>query len=301
MAQPLADTDHKLIEAICARYREWAPLESARPQPAERLEAGLSNRSILLRGSSSNYVLRVANENPPPGVDRVREQAFSSAAAAAGLAPPLLYCDPDRGVQVTAFRGEALRAAPTPATLAQLLHRIHDMEVAMEFSKDARSSAWQLQRHLDMPGQSTSLYRLLGTCDPAIRSAVDMINSSDATTVPCHNDLLAANLRTYRSSLIALDWEYAAPGDPFFDLAVCASDRSLVPNADTLLCTYLGRQARPEEQERFTAQRVVYSAIACCWYDRYAPASDAAGSAAQALRMLSEDFGGTRRQRGEQP
>ncbi len=50
-----------------------------------------------------------------------------------------------------------------------------------------------------------------------------------APAVPCHHDLLAANFIDDGARLRLLDWEYAAMGDPFFDLGNVAANGELAP------------------------------------------------------------------------
>ena len=45
--------------------------------------------------------------------------------------------------------------------------------------------------------------------------------------MPCHNDLLAANLLLDGASLCIVDWEYAGMGDRYFDLGNLAVNNGL--------------------------------------------------------------------------
>jgi thiamine kinase-like enzyme len=46
-------------------------------------------------------------------------------------------------------------------------------------------------------------------------------------TVPCHNDLLAANIMATADRLWFIDFEYSGNGDPYFELANIASESHL--------------------------------------------------------------------------
>jgi thiamine kinase-like enzyme len=57
----------------------------------------------------------------------------------------------------------------------------------------------------------------------------------------CHHDLHHLNLVDQGDKLIALDWEYAGPGDPAADLAACICYHDLdLKQVDALLAGYGG-------------------------------------------------------------
>jgi thiamine kinase-like enzyme len=58
---------------------------------------------------------------------------------------------------------------------------------------------------------------------------------------PCHNDLLNANLIDDGARIRIVDWEYAAMGDVFFDLANFSINHGLAPEERrVLLVAYFG-------------------------------------------------------------
>ena len=59
--------------------------------------------------------------------------------------------------------------------------------------------------------------------------------------VPCHNDLLPANLLSVPAGVMLVDWEYAGMGHPLFDLGNLAVNNEFDdPAEERLLETYLG-------------------------------------------------------------
>ena len=59
--------------------------------------------------------------------------------------------------------------------------------------------------------------------------------------MPCHNDLLAENFLDSSEKLWLIDWEYAAMGDPLFDLANFVANFELSDSQTmTLMTGYFG-------------------------------------------------------------
>ena len=74
------------------------------PYSQELLGGGKVNRSFLVRTRRGRFVVRL-NENSAadPGLDRAREVALHSAAAAAGIAPHIIYACPDHSCLITDY------------------------------------------------------------------------------------------------------------------------------------------------------------------------------------------------------
>jgi thiamine kinase-like enzyme len=82
---------------------------------------------------------------------------------------------------------------------------------------------------------------------------------------PCHNDLLAGNLIDDGKKIRIIDWEYAAMGDPFFDLGNYAANQELGPEASRfLLKEYLGKVKR-DDVERLALHRLASDLREAFW------------------------------------
>jgi thiamine kinase-like enzyme len=65
--------------------------------------------------------------------------------------------------------------------------------------------------------------------------------SAAGAAVLCHNDLLAANFLASDAGIRLIDWEYAALGDPYFDLGNFAVNNGLgAAEEEAFLGAYLG-------------------------------------------------------------
>lgn len=279
--------ERALAAELCAAYREWAPLEPTAPRVSEMFAGGYSNSTFLLKGDSNDYVLRIASRVSAPGVERERECQLARAAAQRALAPEVLFCEPQRGLLITRYvRGDTPGDADV-AQMAELLRRIHQLPPIGA----AMSSDRQLVRYTALLERESATLALLRKHERTLSATRRRVAETPVSPATCHNDLLRANCKRAGDRLIALDWEYAAPGDVFFDLAVCASDMDDPATAASLLSHYLQRDPGEEERSRFMAQDLIYRAIASCWFELYWPASDIADRALQRLQdsLLAAD------------
>ncbi|CAN0600149.1 unnamed protein product, partial [Ectocarpus sp. 12 AP-2014] len=219
MAHTLSAPERELIDSICARYATWAPEEPGAPHMEHAISAGLSNQSFLLQGTQ-RYVLRIAAGAEPPGVNRHREKLFHESAASASLAPPIRLIDAKRGLLITDYLEPAMNNRGT-AALAELLRGIHKLNIF----ESSSSLAHRLQLWDQLRKDDSAVSQLVESRGNVYEDLMHRVSELDETpSVPCHNDLLAANRRQGDGRLMAIDWEYADCGHPFFDLAVCGSE-----------------------------------------------------------------------------
>ena len=193
-------------------------------------------------------------------------------AAAAGLAPPIVMVDAVSGFVVSEF---AVGRAPSVDEMREpaLLQRV---------------GAWFASLHaLDLPpglavidfGERAAAY----LARVALRDRVGSIGrigrelsrrraalAPPARLVPCHHDLHRRNLLDDGTRILAIDWEYAGPGDPAADLAAFAGYQALDGAAiDALIAGYGGTNAGL--RDRVSALAWIFD---CLWYGWNAAAAE---------------------------
>lgn len=274
---------------------EWRPGDGdTLPEVEAVFSAGHSNRSFLLRHAGRRYVARLPVKHAVRlGVDRLVERRVLERAARIALGPEVVYCNPARGTLVTVYlearplRVEGLAAGDTIDRLAaalQLLHRQKLDVPEVNISERIRSYARDLQSG-DARGWLRARRWLA-----AARHVLEQYRFARYRSVLCHNDLNPQNVLDSDGELRFIDWEYAARGDAFFDLATLAEECGFdTLDRERLLLAYgtIGDAAI----ERLFRARVLYRLLGVLWYlRRYRGASPrrhpALGRHEQALAAL---------------
>ena len=202
-------------------YRHWRvePPIRRRPDIIEDLSEGTRHRAQKVRAHDGqghhDYVVREALETQGLGTQFRTELTVMISAAAAGLAPQLVYVDEANGATVTEYLAPFEDSEPE-SLLATLLKGIH----ALSPTAPAINLASRLDGYrkvaLDAGHDGEQLF-----CSalPPLRTAADALAAD--TQVLCHNDLNPSNVRTKDLRAMAIDWEYAGLGSAYFDAAAC--------------------------------------------------------------------------------
>ncbi len=229
------------------------------------LAGGILNRSFRVREGDEDLVLKLAGDAAPAlGVSRRSEFTVQALAAGAGLAPPVVLADEAGGFIVS--RHASGRTLPAG-----------DMHDARQL---ARVGAWIAALHaLPLPdglavvdfGERAAGYlsRLQAGSPGGIPGRLADELAARRAVLPrppqlaaCHHDLHHRNFIDDGRRLLAVDWEYAGPGDPAADLASCIGYHGLRDDGvDALLAGY-GREG-PGLRERVTKLAWIFD---CLWF-----------------------------------
>jgi thiamine kinase-like enzyme len=256
--------------ALAELFSEWRPDGfDALPELEAVFSAGHSNRSFLVRFGGLRVVARLPDGNGRQlGVDRHVEQRVLERAARIGLGAPVLYCNPARGMLVTEYlesrplRVDGVAADQSIDRLASALHLLHrqDLDVpVLNIVDRVRAYARELQS--DDPYGWPRARRWLSST----RQVLEQYRFGRWHAALCHNDLVAQNLLEVDGSVRFIDWEYAARGDAFFDLATIAEECGFgALDRRRLLLAYgeIGDAAI----ERLYRGRVLYRLLGVLWY-----------------------------------
>lgn len=249
------------------------------------LAGGSLNRAWRLRDARQDLVLRLADPRTAQlGADPAAEQAMLSLAARAGLAPPLVIARPEQGLLVTRrAAGRVLTPADfrDPAQLARIGAWIAALQLQpppalprIDFAARAAGYLATLQAQ----ARSASLDGL------ARGLAGRRARLPAVPAVCCHHDLHHRNLVDTGERLVAVDWEYAGPGDPAADLASCIGYHGLgPPEVAALLAGYGAGDAA--FRSRLSALAWIFD---CLWYGWNAVAALAGLPADAALQSRLE-------------
>jgi len=260
-----------LPRALAEVFRAWQPASAAGSSPEVEavFSAGHSNRNFLVRFGAERFVVRLPeNGSKPFAIDRHVEQRVLQCAERIGLGVPVLYCDPLRGTLVTAYleskplRIEGLGADDVIDRLASALRTLHAQEIdipSLNIADRVRLYARELQSN--DPRAWPRARRWLA----ATRQVLEQYRFGRWRTVLCHNDLLSQNILDVEGKLYFIDWEYAACGDPFFDLATLVEDHGFgALDRERLLLAY--GEIADLAAERLYRARVLYRLLSIMWY-----------------------------------
>ena len=147
--------------------------------------------------------------------------------------------------------------------LASLLKSIHSIEPV------ARVMAFEekIEKYSDaLNGSDLSLQ--LRALSAMVQRHILFATRANSERCLCHNDLLVDNIIvTDTGRLVAIDWEYAATGDPYFDLATVVEGHGLAASAaDKLLIAYHQRPITAVDLKRLTHCRIIYCYLELLWY-----------------------------------
>ena len=237
----------------------------------EALPGGFSNHAWRARHGGQQYFVRLGRAGADRlGVDRHSEQALVTLAAAAGLAPPILACDPAHGLLVTDYiegRTWTRDDARDPRNLDRLgerLRLLHGLPVPAGLApRSFAASAALLEAQLCDSGREVAAMHRAG------RSALGRLAPRAGLAVPCHDDLHHLNLVDDGERLWLVDWEYGGAGDPAYDLASHACQHDLDAEARRRLTTASGLDcagAASVDDEVLDAACIAFDYVQWLWY-----------------------------------
>jgi aminoglycoside phosphotransferase (APT) family kinase protein len=253
------------VSELLARLESRHGALGGEPVP---LDGGITNRNFVVELGRERYVLRlVGTDTDLLGISRRAERLAAEAAARLGIGPPVTDCGD--GYLLTVFVPSApvsptvLRADPTQA--ARALRAFHDsgVELPVRFSVPALLSEYAAL--VDVRGG-----RLPDGWEAMVALIERIVGAFPAEApVPCHDDLLGANLLVPAAdpgALLLVDWEYAGMGHRLFDLGNLSVNNGFDEAADErLLAAYFGAPATAAGRATLALMRIVSDAREAAW------------------------------------
>jgi thiamine kinase-like enzyme len=226
------------------------------------LGGGITNHNFRACFGETEVVLRIAgHQTELLGIDRASEHVATQAAAKLGIAPAVLAFIPEHSCLVTAFvpgvplADSVLREPAAMVEVARALRAFHEHAPSLPTSFDVPQIARDYlalarDRGAELPAMAWDAARL------AERIA-EALSGPEHGVVPCHDDLLAANLLGDGTRIWLVDWEYAGMGDRYFDLGNLSINNGFTDADDrALLAAYWDE---PCTDRRFAALRLMRS------------------------------------------
>lgn len=249
------------------------PTLTSRPKLTRKLGNGLSNHSYLVGAQQQKFVVRLdGSEILPLKLRRDHELQAQTAAWQQGLAPRPVYQNNKAGIFISEYICDKPKlitpegsTSTSIAQISELLINIHSLPpLPFELDLAARAMHYKALALSNYPQHSALLEDILGNLRHFVIPAREMCDQ----LVCCHNDLLAANRIHFNERLIAIDWEYAAMGDPYFELAAIIEGDHLSDAESThLVACYTAKNPSfgANTGARLKLNRLIYRCIDIFW------------------------------------
>lgn len=225
------------------------PALAGRPRRLEELPGGLTNRNVKVTTPNGVYVARCSE----PGanllrIDRDNEYYNTKAAEQAGVGAPVIDYRPDLGILLVGFLEGRTLTNPDLQD-ARVLDRVaagcRTLHAGPRFRD--RFDMFELQPSYLKVIQDNRFPFPDGYLDHADRFAAigKVLDATDSSTVPCNNDLLAANFIDDGQRVWLIDYEYSGNNDPCFELGNIWGECGLsTDQLEELVTAYYGRPQR---------------------------------------------------------
>ncbi len=236
--------EHDLDPGLLARLDAVPALRERRG--VSDLSGGLTNRNLKVLTADGAAVARLSSpESALLAIDRGNEHLNSMAAARSGAAPDVLGYSAEASVLVVRFiEGRTWSEADVlaPANSPRIAASCRQLHAGPRFVNDFDMLALQphylsivRERGFRLPNR----YLEFGSHVEAIGRA---LAANEVPTVPCNNDLLAANFIDAGDKLWLIDYEYSGNNDPFFEVGNLWSEAAGTPDdLERLVAAYVGR------------------------------------------------------------
>ena len=235
-----------LDRLACLAGRSWS---------SEELPGGLTNVNLHVvtedRGPRLDLVVRCSQGDPALlGIDRDAEAAHTRIAAATGVAADVVEYRPDLGLLVIEYlEGRALVDADLAdagvlaraAAACRVLHAGPSFGTDFDmFARQAGYLATARERGYRVPAD----YEDHAGAWADVRRALAV---APRPTVPCNNDLLAANFIDDGERVWLIDYEYSGNNDAAFELGNTATECDFSPaQVEAYVEAYYGSPTRAD-------------------------------------------------------
>jgi thiamine kinase-like enzyme len=275
------------LDAVLSELRPRLGAPTAAPIA---LDGGITNRNYRVGFKWHDCVLRLAGKDTGLlGINRRAEWAANTAAADLKIAPRVLAWG-DGWIVTEYMAGTPAEAADVrsrPEAIAEGLRRFHDcgLKVPQRFwVPDVLKSYREVVR--DRGEQLPAAY---AGAEELVGRIAGRLPLNDP--VPCHNDLLPANVLRVgpHDAVMLVDWEYAGMGHRMFDLGNLAVNAGLGESEEIrLLDAYFGRPPDSRELVSLRLMRIMSDAREAAW-----------GAVQNVISEINFDFDGYARQHFE--
>jgi len=231
------------------------------------LAGGPSSDSWLIAAGDKRFVARF--DKPLArllNLDRRAELDVLQIVSSAGIGPEVIWAEPENGILVTSYiPGDAwgpgdIRDPLKLRVLASTLRKLHSLP--------PRGPAFAPEKVALVYATAAGTGSAKQIADQ-VAALAEELRAKTGHAALCHNDLVHTNIigsGTDGGAVKLIDWEYAAVGNPLFDLAVVVRHHRLDTElAEVFLDAYFQTAGR-DHLARIEAFCRLYDLLAALWY-----------------------------------
>jgi thiamine kinase-like enzyme len=227
------------------------PALTGRPRRLEDLAGGLTNRNVKITTPDAVYVARCSGSSSHLlAIDRDNEHFNSRAAERAGVGAPIIDYRPDLGILLIGYlEGNTLSKDDfsRPGVIAKAALACRTLHAGPRFCNDFDMFALQPSYLRIVRANGFRIPTDYLEFADRFESVRRTLTHDDRVTVPCNNDLLAANFVEDGDKMWLIDYEYSGNNDPCFELGnIWRDNRLTLEQLEELVTVYYGRSTRHE-------------------------------------------------------
>lgn len=200
----------------------------------EPVRQGLANSVYRVSSHSQSWAVKLLGPATFSAVNYTVVNKIQQQLAVCGLAPVVTAYNPDLRIWIEEWVDTPEQQSTDTEQLAQVLATIHHSDISAPTL--ALLPCWQhyLEQLPGRAGRAFSVER-----DKLVPVISQFSHYQDFCF--CHNDLSFAHLVGASRSKV-VDWEYAATGNRYFDMAACVLINELSPQQRSQLCHVYAQQ-----------------------------------------------------------
>jgi thiamine kinase-like enzyme len=244
-----------------AELFDRVPALARTPRTVAELPGGLTNRNYKVTTPDGSFVARIWSRGDMLAINRDHEHHNSVAASQAGVGAPVVAYRPEDSLLVLGYiEGRTLGNADVaePGNIARIAGACRLLHTGPRFRGDFDMFAIQRRYRAVAREHGFAIPAGYDGLMDRIEDARAALAVREGPTVPCNNDLLAANFIDDGERIWLIDYEYSGNNDACFELGNVAGECGLSDDALAALVTaYYGRPRRSR-----IARAKLYSLVA---------------------------------------
>jgi thiamine kinase-like enzyme len=217
-----------VIDSTTAAALDQLEVLRGRSREVTELSGGLTNLNLLVTLDDRQLVVRIVrSDSSLLDIDPKAEYANTVIAAAVGVGAPVVEHRPELGMTVLEFLpGRTLTDDDfaDPGLRARAIDAVHRLHAGPRFVNDFDMFTRQQRYRQIVADHGFHLPSSYDDYAAAWEDVRRVLTATAGTTVPCNNDLLAANLIDDGERVWLIDYDYSGNNDPAFELGSTVSE-----------------------------------------------------------------------------